>query len=163
MSEAKLCILDAGPIIHLDQLGALDLIGELGHVVVTETVAIEAERHRPELDVAAHFEIVIDAEIVPSRVVFAASKHSLDLGELAALAWGETHNADMFVSDDKKARLAAMELGYEITGTLGVIMHATRRGIITKAAGIALLERIPNESTLHVRHNLLAETIGELR
>lgn len=163
MPETKLCILDAGPIIHLDQIGSLSLLGALGEVVVTETVAMEAQKHRPGLDVAAHFEVVVDAENFPSRVVFAASRHSLDAGELAALAWGEIHNADLFVSDDKNARLAAKELGYEITGTLGVILYAARRSTIAKSDAITLLQRIPKESTLYVREDLLAETIASLR
>lgn len=163
MPEPKLCILDAGPIIHLDEIGVLHLLGALGHVVVTETVVAEAARHRPGLDVRSQFEVVDDVENIPRRVAVAASRHSLDSGELAALAWGEIFGADVFVSDDSKARLAAKELGFEITGTLGVILHALRKGIITKPAAIALLERIPAESTLHISVDFLSETVARLR
>ena len=163
MPEVKVCVLDAGPIIHLDQLGVLRLLMELGQVVVTETVAAEAAKHRPALDIRSQFTVFGDVESIPMRVAFAASRHSLDPGELTALAWGEVFGADMFVSDDGKARLAAKELGYEITGTIGVILHASQQGTLTKPGAIALLERIPTESTLHISTDFLSETVARLR
>ncbi len=43
-------ILDAGPIIHLDQLDALDLVADFDRRLVPERVWREAEAHRPGWD-----------------------------------------------------------------------------------------------------------------
>lgn len=40
-------VCDAGPIIHLDELGCLDLLADFFEVLIPETVCREVERHRP--------------------------------------------------------------------------------------------------------------------
>lgn len=40
-------IADAGPVIHLDELGVLELLADFGKVIIPETVRLEVERHRP--------------------------------------------------------------------------------------------------------------------
>jgi len=49
-------VADAGPLIHLDELGCLDLLADFGAVVVPDAVWREVERHRPRaLVLAADF------------------------------------------------------------------------------------------------------------
>ena len=40
-------IADAGPVIHLDELGCLELLVDFGTVLIPETVWLEVEKHRP--------------------------------------------------------------------------------------------------------------------
>ncbi|WP_411726892.1 hypothetical protein [Methyloglobulus sp.] len=40
-------IADAGPVIHLDELGCLYLLADFGTVIILETVWMEVQRHRP--------------------------------------------------------------------------------------------------------------------
>ena len=40
-------IADAGPVIHLDELGCLNLLADFGSVIIPEAVYQEVERHRP--------------------------------------------------------------------------------------------------------------------
>jgi len=40
-------IADAGPVIHLDELGHLDLLADFGSVIIPETVWLEVQQHRP--------------------------------------------------------------------------------------------------------------------
>lgn len=42
-------VLDAGPLIHLDQLGCLDLLEGFSELLVPPVVWQEALRHRPSL------------------------------------------------------------------------------------------------------------------
>ena len=46
-ADRRVCVLDAGPIIHLDQIDSLQLLHHLGKLVVPESVAWEAEKHQP--------------------------------------------------------------------------------------------------------------------
>lgn len=41
-------VCDAGPLIHLDELGCLDLLADFRSVLVPEQVRQEVERHRPD-------------------------------------------------------------------------------------------------------------------
>ena len=43
-----LVVCDAGPLIHLHELGCMDLLADFAAVLVPETVWREVERHRPE-------------------------------------------------------------------------------------------------------------------
>jgi hypothetical protein len=48
MSRSPLVVVcDAGPLIHLDELGCLDLLADFGTVLVPEQVGREVEHHRP--------------------------------------------------------------------------------------------------------------------
>jgi hypothetical protein len=48
MDKSSLIVVaDAGPIIHLDELGCLDVLADFGRVIVPETVWLEVQRHRP--------------------------------------------------------------------------------------------------------------------
>ena len=42
-----LVVCDAGPLIHLDELGCMDLLSDFSEVLVPETVWREVGRHRP--------------------------------------------------------------------------------------------------------------------
>jgi len=43
----KKVVFDAGPIIHLDELGCLDLLGEFPEILLAETVWDEINNYRP--------------------------------------------------------------------------------------------------------------------
>ncbi|HUP25546.1 MAG TPA: hypothetical protein VNB06_21720 [Thermoanaerobaculia bacterium] len=41
-------VCDAGPLIHLDEVGCLDLLLDFSAILVPEAVGAEVELHRPE-------------------------------------------------------------------------------------------------------------------
>ena len=154
------CVLDAGPLIHLDELGALPLLGEMGMIFCPEEVLGEAERHRSGVGSRLEFVHVVAAP--GPRPAGLKSIEGLHAGELAALAWAEKFGAEMFLSDDTAARRAAKEMGLEICGTVGVILHAVRGAKISAPDARELLGRIPTHSTLHLKRTLLASAISSL-
>jgi predicted nucleic acid-binding protein len=161
--KRRICILDAGPLIHLNQLGKLDLLFNLGSIFIPESVAYEAERHQPGIrEIIAAF-IVEDFDGFSERLASALLDFGIDAGEIAALAWAEKFGADLFVSDDGDARVVATNLGYESTGTLGVIRNAYIEAVLTKDAAVSLLRAIPVRTTLHVKASLLDDVIASLR
>jgi predicted nucleic acid-binding protein len=74
----------------------------------------------------------------------------------------QEQNANLLLTDDTAARLAAKTLGITAHGTVGVIVRASRRGRRTPAQVIALLRSIPEVSTLHLRRSLLQSVIAEV-
>lgn len=161
-AEYRLCILDAGPLIHLDQIGALNLIFLMGTIFVPASVAWEAEKHRPGIRAKIEASIVEDVGGVSEKLAAALVDTQLHAGETAALAWAEKFGADLFVSDDDAARVVATFLGYESTGTLGVIKSAFGRGDVTRTEALRLLQATAMQSSLHIKATLLAEVIASL-
>ena len=163
MPSKRVCVIDAGPIIHLDELGVLEWLHHMGEIFVPESVAYEAEKHRRGVTAKLAGHIVAEAEFMSRKLADVIRLHDLHTGEIAALAWVEKFGADLFVSDDRAARAASDDLGYESTGTLGVITNATEAGVISRTDAIGLIESVRNRSTLHASTALLQKVIARLR
>ncbi len=162
-AEQRICVLDEGPIIHLDEIDSLDLIHHLGKVHVPESVAWEAERHRQGVTAKLGEHVVAEVETMSRKLLVSLRNFRLHMGEIAALAWAERFGADLFISDDKQAREAATFLGYDSTGTLGVIEAAFKVGALTRNETVDLLKSLPMRTTLFVRPALLADVLARLR
>jgi len=63
----------------------------------------------------------------------------LDEGERAAIALGLFMQAGLLLIDDRRAVTLARSRGFEVTGTLGILDLAARRGMIDLAAALARL------------------------
>lgn len=109
MSEA---VLDAGPIIHLSELGALDTIGDFSALFVPMAVWGEVECHRPAaleyLDV--ELQCVSAPPLSPSLMALGRAL-ALDKGEIEALSLMDLHPEAILLTDDSAARLAAEHRG----------------------------------------------------
>ncbi len=161
--EVRICVLDAGPIIHLDQIESLDLLRDLGKLFVPESVAWEAEKHRPGVSAKIREHIVADPDTISRELVEVVGRYQLHPGETAALAWAENFGAQLFVSDDARAREAATYLRYRSIGTMGVIEAAFKTGTLSRDAAIERLKLLPVRSTLFVKPALLAIVLERLR
>ena len=117
-------VADAGPLIHLDEVGCLDLLSDFSRVTVPGQVWSEVENHRPKalLSVARSWHRV--SVEIPCDKIFQAliRSFSLDLGEQAAIFLMKTRPNAVFLTDDASARLAASSLNYRTHGTLGTCL-----------------------------------------
>jgi predicted nucleic acid-binding protein len=157
-------ICDAGPLIHLAELGCLDLLQDFQALLIPEQVREEVARHRPDALAASGLParyVPVEASTDP-RFKALVKAFSLDSGEQAALSLMDQVSNALFLTDDAAARLAAKALGFRSQGSLGVLLRALRLGRRTKAAVLAALRDIPSRSTLHIRANLLNEVIKEV-
>ncbi|WGS88593.1 DNA-binding protein [Methylomonas sp. UP202] len=156
-------IADAGPIIHLDELGCLELLADFGKVLVPETVWLEVEQHRPLALKSEYDWLVRQSPRQHSTVVSALTPlYSLHAGEQEALHLCIECGDCLLLTDDTAARLAAKSLNITAHGTLGVLIRAIRRQRLTKAEVLALLNAIPKQTSLHVRPTLLHEVISNV-
>ena len=156
-------VLDAGPLIHLDQLGCLDLLEGLEELRVPLVVWREVLAHRPMLE-PAQFGLLLSHPTRAPSPALTVLIHGLDLdaGEIAALTLMEEWPGDLFLSDDAAARLAAESLGFRVHGTVGLVIRALRRGTRSAAQVRSTLEQIPTCSTLHINRRLLDRVIASL-
>jgi hypothetical protein len=77
-TEVPSVVSDAVPLIHLDELGCLDLINSLGTLFIPQEVWEEVLNHRQKLRLE---------ELSHARIVKDISKPSVQLQSLYALLW----------------------------------------------------------------------------
>ena len=156
-------VCDAGPLIHLDELGCLDLLADFQAVFIPEQVWREVEFHRPGALQHSGVELqrvsVVLSEVDPPQALVRAL--ALDLGEQAALSLMASHPDAVLLTDDAAARLAAESLGYRVHGSIGILLRAIRRRQRTQREILSILRDLSVRSSLHIRPALLEEIIAE--
>ncbi len=149
-------IVDAGPLIHLDELECLDLLDDFPMVMVAEQVWQEVLQHRPDALTDPPSSWLRQEVEIPQERDFQvlARSFALHTGELAAITLLRQHPRGILLTDDTAARFAAKSLGYRSHGTLGIMLRSIRRRQRTQAEILDLLRKLPEVSTLHVRNDL---------
>lgn len=165
-STGQIVVCDAGPLIHLDELGCLELLADFPTVLVPETVWQEVAIHRPA---ALHNNIVLlhrlsSAKFKPSvSLRYLYDAFDLNSGERAALSVMQHYPEAIFLTDDAAARLAAQTLGHRVHGTIGILLRSIRRSQCSQEEILDLLENLPSRSTLHITQSLLHEVISAVK
>ena len=165
MSRSSLDVIcDAGPLIHLHELGCLDLLSDFRSVLVPDQVWREVEHHRPGALESSGVEIrrtpVVLSEIASLETLVRA--FALDLGEQAALALMSQYPKAILLTDDAAARLAAEAMGYRVHGSIGILLRAIRREQRTARQVLSILDDLPSRSSLHIRPDLLQMIVREV-
>ncbi|MFW6436555.1 MAG: nucleic acid-binding protein [Halococcoides sp.] len=147
-------VADAGPLIHLGEIGALDLLETFDDCLVPETVVEEVERGGapPGLD-----ELRIDRVTAPSSDRF----DGLDPGERAALTVSDAQNA-VVLTDDLEAREAAQSIDIEVRGSIGVIALGYTRGLIDRDEAVTLMRALHRDASLFVSESVVEQGIALL-
>jgi len=158
-------ICDAGPIIHLDELDCLDLISDFTQVILPERVSLEIERHRQSALGKAGISFVImgrRTHLDPGLLTMSRT-FMLDAGEMEALALMKYNPKAVFLTDDASARLVAKQMGFEVHGTIGILVRSIRRGKRRPEEVLRVLSELPQRSTLYLKHSLLDEIILKVK
>jgi uncharacterized protein len=147
---------DTSPVRALDYLGQLHLLaGLFDQVFVPPAVCNELRLPR------AHFR-PIEVGQIPGAVVRGPSNQSrirelqvgLQLGEAEAIALAEELNADLLI-DEMAGRAIATRLGLHVTGVVGLLVEAKRRGLIEVVH--PLLERLRKEMGFYLSTKLMEQ------
>ena len=147
--DAHAIVVDAGPLIHLDELKSLDLLCDFHSLVTPEIAWNETHKHRPQLqlDQIPVLRVVAVGVAPTARLAVLADTVDLAAGEIAALVLVEQHGLQVFLTDDSAARFAAESLGYRVHGTIGILLRSIRRGFRSRSevlnilAGIRAIEK----------------------
>lgn len=129
---------DTSPLIFLSRAGWIHLLRlESPSLVVPEPVARELQaRGLNDPATQALNELswlrVVASPSVPAHV----GAFRLGPGESAVLAWCLAHRPAVAVLDDLAGRKAAESLGIPVRGTLGLVLLAKKRGVVTAARPI---------------------------
>jgi predicted nucleic acid-binding protein len=131
---------NASPLIFLSRAGLLDLLLLLSpEVIVPETVAAEIERRGPNDPTAQAIAntgwlVVTQTPPIPPQI----QAWGLGQGESSVLAWAHAHPDTEAILDDLAARRCAAALNIPVRGTLGLVLIAKQRGLITAARPVLL-------------------------
>ena len=164
MTDEILVVADAGVLIHLDELGALDVLSHYATVFVPNAVWNEVLHHRPQA--LQHSEVNLSRfPAVPylPEVNAVSTLFTLHHGECEALSLCLHKAIDTLLTDDTAARLAAKNLNLKARGTLGLLIRAVRCNLRSVDEVLALLAAIPEKSSLHIRPALLNDVIAQLK
>lgn len=116
-------ISDTSCLILLDKIGELHLLQKLfGNIIITSIIADEFDKQLP------HWISIKNASDNKHQVVL---KLSLDKGEASAIALALEYEDCLLIIDEQKGRRIAKQLGLTITGTIGVLVQAKKRGFIS--------------------------------
>jgi predicted nucleic acid-binding protein len=154
-------VCDAGPIIHLDELGCLHLMGDFDKALVPDAVRREVLKHRAITfeEVRVKWVGISQKRAVEEPLGTMCRVFSLDEGEMEALAVLKKEPSLIFLTDDAAARFVATRLGFRVHGTIGVLVRAIRRDLMSPREVLDALNQIPTKSSLHIKPSLLKEVI----
>jgi predicted nucleic acid-binding protein len=144
MAEQRVVIADAGPLIALSRVGALDILASLfGEVWITEAVHQEV-CHAGVFPGQDLIHAALSAGRLRSTPVERADWQprfaGIDPGEASAIALAEMLAANgtrvLLIVDDRLGRLEAQSRGLPIIGTAAVVGLAKTRGLIPRADAV---------------------------
>jgi len=130
-------VTDAGPLIALARVEALDLLRELfDRVLIPEAVKTECCA-KPGMDADRITAAIAQKWLVVTPVALVnAPAAQLGKGERQALALAQAHPSALLLVDDRLARREAARRGIPFIGTVRVLWVAEQRGLIPSAERI---------------------------
>jgi predicted nucleic acid-binding protein len=155
---------NAGPLIALGKMGQVSLVSRLYDTVLVPTAVYQEVVTRGlELGQPDAFAIQMavarrDLAIVGVKLAETSMngvEPSLHLGERAAIQLALQESANWTLLDDQLAREQAQKLGLRVKGTLGVIVEAFRRGLLTTAEVQLIFQEILDRGDIWIGEALV--------
>ena len=156
---------NAGPLIALGKLGRLDILRRLyGTVLVAEEVYEEVVTSGVAYGAP-------DAYLVREYFCEGAfEKRQVEIvelgredGERATIEPALREGAEFVLIDDAVARGVAEKHGLRVKGTLGVLLEAVRKGVLTRDEGTLLIHQIKRRRDIWIRDSLCDLALEGLR
>jgi len=126
-------IANSTPIISLCLIGKLSLLKDIyGSIVIPEAVFKEISAKpdsvaKNELDKSLDWIQVCKIKNEMAKMFYKSQLHD---GEAEVMILGKEIDAGLLIIDDKNAKKHAKYLGFNVTGTLGILIRAKRSGYI---------------------------------
>lgn len=126
-------VVDTSPLIFLAKLDRLDLLTMGADVVWVPQAVLDEVRAKPDEATQAIEQVSqrwLSVHRVSNREAVEMLLANLDLGEAEAIVLAKEVKADKVVMDDLDARRYARRVGFDLIGTMGLLLAAHLRGEI---------------------------------
>ena len=159
----RLVVADTSPIYYLLSIGQIDLLPRLfGKVFVPD--AVHKELCHPAAPLVVRDWVAglpAWAEVTRVDSIDDVVLQPLGAGERVAITLALSLHADLILIDERKGTAVALGKGFEVTGTLGVLRLAARRGLVDLAVSFAQLKRTNFRYRQEIMDELLDQQKGE--
>lgn len=152
-------VCDAGPLIHLGEIGRAWLLRQFHPLLVPVSVQAEAVSFRPPTDFAWAITPVSETD---RHTLTGRLSTRLDPGESDCLALCLHHPAAIFLTDDLAARREAQRLGFTVHGSVGIIVRAYRVGLLLRSEADTALIALRDCRSLFVSKVIIDLARGQL-
>jgi predicted nucleic acid-binding protein len=141
----QLVVADAGPIHYLVLIEHIDILPTLFERILIPSV-VQSELTDAETPPVVSRWISkpptwLEVRVVTSSPFDDDSLQSLDEGERVAITLAASLEADLLLMDDQAGVAIARRKGFAVTGTLGILDLAARKGILNLADAFERLKR----------------------
>jgi predicted nucleic acid-binding protein len=154
-----LVVADTSPVFYLLSIGQIDLLPLIfGRILVPDEAYRELSHPTaPEILRRWTVECPDWLEVNPVGPTDDDALLTLGAGERAAIALALATHADLILIDERKGTSAALAKGLEVTGTLGILRLAARRGAVDLRDALVKLRR----TNFRYRQQMLDDLLKE--
>jgi predicted nucleic acid-binding protein len=151
-------VINATPLISLSLTGHLQLLNQLFSEVYVPTSVyqevVTRGRQRPGSDVVRNADwLIVQQPALTSPIPVALM--GLDLGEQDVILLGQELAVDWLIIDERLGRKIAQAMGFQVKGTLGLLLVACQVGLLTKQDAAQTVEMF-SKSSIRLSPRLLA-------
>lgn len=159
-------IVDAGPLIHLTEIGHPDIFTIFDRIHIPDAVWAETvDLGRVEAHQVHRLKNTVRHVLLQSAVTSFIAKNNLNhlhTGECECLYLCEQIGVYTLGTDDLSAREAAKRLHIQPIGSLGMIVKAYKLGYISIATAEQCIQELYRTSTLFVTKVIVTQAIEQL-
>lgn len=158
---------DTTPLISLMKADRLELLEPLfGEVFIPEAVYSELTTNPEFQDEADHIKgcsFIKKVSVKEQKAVDVLQRASgLDLGESEAIIYADDVKADVLLMDEVKGRQVARAMGLYIMGTIGVLLYAFEKKVITGSDVEDALDRM-KKANRHIGEDLINYALSKIK
>ena len=161
--QVERAVADAGPLIHLHEVGHIHLLILFDVLCIPDAVWAESVEKRrvlpPDLDnVQRH--TLVDSHV--EQFVHTHSLNDLHAGERESLFLCHQLDIDLLLTDDLAVRDAAKRLQILPVGSLGIVVKGYREGLLARSEAEQTIRALDNKSSLYVTSAIVEIALGQL-
>jgi len=165
-----IAVINASPLIYLSKLGIIEILPQLfSRIVTTQTVKEEVlqEKTAPEHIILTEvFGSWLEVEKAKEKLVEKLEELQIHKGEAEVIALGREllakEKTAVVIIDDLLAREIATSLGLMVTGTIGILLKATKEKVFSKKESQTLLEQLITTTTFRLSAKIYAKILREI-
>jgi len=157
----RLIVADTSPLVYLILIDHIDILPRLFETVpLPEAVHLELRNPSAPASIqswAGALPKWVEVKQVPNIIDDAF--RSLGAGERAAIILALSIHADLVLIDERKGAQVAIGKGLDVTGTLGILQRAARRGLLSLAEAFERLK----QTNFRYRQEVMDELLDQQR